>query len=29
MKIFNGLKGVDLALLKQTHHELVKEWQEI
>jgi HAD superfamily hydrolase (TIGR01509 family) len=29
MKIFNGLKGVDLALLKQTHQELVKEWQEI
>jgi HAD superfamily hydrolase (TIGR01509 family) len=29
MKIFNGLKGVDLALLKQTHLELVKEWQEI
>jgi HAD superfamily hydrolase (TIGR01509 family) len=29
MRIFNGLKGVDLALLKQTHQELVKEWQEI
>ena len=29
MKIFNGLKGVDLALLKLTHQELVKEWQEI
>jgi HAD superfamily hydrolase (TIGR01509 family) len=29
MKIFNGLKGVDLALLRQTHLELVKEWQEI
>ncbi|MFM1986704.1 MAG: hypothetical protein RIS18_921 [Actinomycetota bacterium] len=29
MRIFNGLKGVSLADLRQVHEELVKEWQEI
>jgi HAD superfamily hydrolase (TIGR01509 family) len=29
MRIFNGMKGLDIPFLKQVHQELVKEWQEI
>ena len=29
MRIFNGMKGLDIAYLRQVHKELVKEWQEI
>jgi HAD superfamily hydrolase (TIGR01549 family) len=29
MRIFNGMKGLDISYLRQVHKELVKEWQEI
>jgi len=29
MRIFNGMKGLDITYLRQVHVELVKEWQEI
>jgi HAD superfamily hydrolase (TIGR01509 family) len=29
MRIFNGMKGLDITYLRQVHRELVKEWQEI
>jgi len=29
MRIFNGMKGLDIPYLRQVHGELVKEWQEI
>ena len=29
MRIFNGMKGLDISYLRQVHEELVKEWQEI
>jgi HAD superfamily hydrolase (TIGR01509 family) len=29
MRIFNGMKGLDIPYLRQVHKELVKEWQEI
>jgi len=29
MRIFNGMKGLDISFLRQVHEELVKEWQDI
>lgn len=29
MRIFKGMKGLDISFLRQVHRELVKEWQEI
>ena len=29
MRIFNGMKGLDIPYLREVHKELVKEWQEI
>ena len=29
MRIFNGMKGLDISFLREVHKELVKEWQEI
>ena len=29
MRIFNGMKGLDITYLRQVHKELVKEWQEV
>ncbi len=29
MRLFNGMKGIDISYLRQVHKELVEEWQEI